>query len=105
MSWKLPQPPRLQRPPLVRCGTNPDIPRYPRVVRNRILFSFNYLVRGMRRFSSSVLPLTAIFAALVALGGCSTDDPDALAQNDPLEPTNRAVFDFDVKLDHAVARP
>jgi len=28
-----------------------------------------------------------------------------LAQNDPWEPTNRAVFDFDVKLDHLVATP
>ncbi|HEY4276248.1 MAG TPA: VacJ family lipoprotein [Rhizomicrobium sp.] len=36
---------------------------------------------------------------------CATSDPESIAQNDPWEPTNRAVFDFDVKLDHAVARP
>lgn len=51
---------------------------------------------------------SAILAALCAaltVGGCATSDPDALAQHDPFEPTNRAVFDFDVQLDHAVARP
>ena len=31
--------------------------------------------------------------------------PESLAQNDPWEKTNRDVFDFDVRLDHAVARP
>jgi len=39
------------------------------------------------------------------LSACATKNPEAVAQNDPWEPTNRAVFDFDVKLDHAVARP
>ena len=34
-----------------------------------------------------------------------TPSAKSLAQNDPWEPTNRAVFDFDIKLDHAVARP
>ena len=49
-----------------------------------------------------VLPLLVLLLA----GGCaSSNDPQALAQNDPYEPTNRAVFDFDVKLDHAVATP
>ena len=48
------------------------------------------------------LPLLVLLLA----GGCaSTSDPQALAQNDPYEPTNRAVFNFDVKLDHAVATP
>lgn len=48
-----------------------------------------------------------IFALLVSVcaTGCSTSDPQALAQNDPFEPTNRAVFNFDVKLDDAVAKP
>jgi phospholipid-binding lipoprotein MlaA len=48
-----------------------------------------------------------IFALLVSVcaAGCSTSDPQALAQNDPFEPTNRAVFNFDVKLDDAVAKP
>ena len=48
--------------------------------------------------------LTALGAALL-LSACATKDPEAIAQNDPWEPSNRAVFDFDVKLDHAVARP
>ena len=36
---------------------------------------------------------------------CSTPSPESLAQNDPWEKTNRDIFDFDVRLDHAVARP
>ena len=51
------------------------------------------------------LPLLAVLCAALALSACATKDPAALAQNDPWEPTNRAVFDFDVQLDHAVARP
>ena len=50
----------------------------------------------------------AILSALASslfLGACSTPSPDSLAQNDPWERTNRDIFDFDVKLDHAVARP
>ena len=39
------------------------------------------------------------------LGACSTPSAESLAQNDPWEKTNRDIFDFDVKLDHAVARP
>jgi phospholipid-binding lipoprotein MlaA len=51
------------------------------------------------------LPLAALSLALLA-GGCSTSkDPDALAQNDPYEATNRDVFDFDIKLDKAVLLP
>jgi phospholipid-binding lipoprotein MlaA len=45
------------------------------------------------------------FCATLSLGACTTTDPQSLAQNDPWEPTNRAIFDFDVQLDHAVARP
>ena len=41
----------------------------------------------------------------MALYGCSTPSAESLAQNDPWEKTNRDVFDFDVRLDHAVARP
>lgn len=45
--------------------------------------------------------LLAVFAA-----GCQTSkDPEAIAQNDPYEPTNRAVFDFNMKVDNAVAKP
>jgi phospholipid-binding lipoprotein MlaA len=48
--------------------------------------------------------LAALCASLV-VSACATKDPEAIAQNDPWEPTNRAVFDFDVQVDHAVARP
>ena len=39
------------------------------------------------------------------VSACATNDPEAIAQNDPWEPTNRAIFDFDIQVDHAVARP
>ena len=39
------------------------------------------------------------------LSACSTPSAESLAQNDPWEKTNRDVFDFDLKVDHAVARP
>ena len=51
---------------------------------------------------------TQVLSALtltLALGGCSSPSAESLAQNDPWEKTNRDVFDFDVRLDHAVARP
>ncbi len=52
----------------------------------------------MRLLSSlAVLSLAAI------LSGCASTDPTG--QNDPYEHTNRQIFDFDQKLDHAVARP
>ena len=49
-----------------------------------------------------------LFLALSAglgLSACASANPDSLAQNDPWEPGNRAVFDFDIKIDHAVATP
>ena len=50
--------------------------------------------------------LLTIFLAGAALGGCTTTtNPDSLAQNDPYEPTNRDIFDFNQKLDKNVARP
>jgi phospholipid-binding lipoprotein MlaA len=52
----------------------------------------------------SVPAMSAIALSLV-LGACSTPSPESLAQNDPWEKTNRDIFDFDVKVDHAVARP
>lgn len=51
------------------------------------------------------ISIPAILCASLALSACATKDPEALAQNDPWEPTNRAVFDFDVKLQHAVMNP
>ena len=50
-------------------------------------------------------PVISALALSLLLGACSTPSPDSLAQNDPWEKTNRDIFDFDVKLDHAVARP
>ena len=47
----------------------------------------------------------SVLCAAAAIAGCATKDPEASAQNDPWEPTNRAGFDFDVKLDHLVATP
>ncbi|MBV9551030.1 MAG: VacJ family lipoprotein [Alphaproteobacteria bacterium] len=49
--------------------------------------------------------LLAALAVSLMLSACATKDPQSLAQNDPFEPTNRDIFDFDVKLDHAVATP
>ena len=51
------------------------------------------------------VPALSALALTFALGACSTPSADSLAQNDPWEKTNRDVFDFDVRLDHAVARP
>jgi phospholipid-binding lipoprotein MlaA len=50
-------------------------------------------------------PLAAALCASLALSACATKDPEAVAQHDPWEPSNRAVFNFDVQLDKAVATP
>lgn len=50
-------------------------------------------------------PLLALLFFGFALSACATRSPEAIAQNDPWEPTNRAVFDFDMKLNRDVARP
>ena len=49
--------------------------------------------------------LLAALCASLLVSACATNDPEAIAQNDPWEPTNRAIFDFDIQVDHAVARP
>src|SRR3954463_13976935 len=51
------------------------------------------------------LPVISALALGLALSACSTPSPESLAQNDPWEKTNRDIFDFDVRVDHAVARP
>jgi phospholipid-binding lipoprotein MlaA len=51
------------------------------------------------------IPAVSALTLSLALGACSTPSPESLAQNDPWEKTNRDIFDFDVKLDHNVARP
>ena len=47
----------------------------------------------------------SVLALALSLGACSTPSPESMAQNDPWEATNRDIFDFDVRVDHAVARP
>jgi phospholipid-binding lipoprotein MlaA len=47
----------------------------------------------------------ALLATLMTSACASSENPEALAQNDPWEATNRQMFDFDVKLDHAVLLP
>ncbi|MBV9990366.1 MAG: VacJ family lipoprotein [Alphaproteobacteria bacterium] len=50
--------------------------------------------------------LLAVLVTGAALGGCaSTNNPDSLAQNDPYEPTNRKIFEFNQGLDKHVAAP
>ncbi|HEY0266037.1 MAG TPA: VacJ family lipoprotein, partial [Rhizomicrobium sp.] len=53
------------------------------------------------------ITLTAVSALALALflGACSTPSAESMAQHDPWENTNRDIFDFDVRVDHAVARP
>lgn len=51
--------------------------------------------------------MTRLAPLLLALGlcACSTPSPEALEQRDPFEGTNRAIFGFDVWVDHHVGRP
>jgi phospholipid-binding lipoprotein MlaA len=44
-------------------------------------------------------------ALSLVVGACSTPSPESLAQHDPWEKTNREIFDFDMRVDHALARP
>ena len=47
----------------------------------------------------------AIVLLAVSTAGCATSDPAALAQNDPYEPMNRAMFRVNASIDNAVAKP
>jgi phospholipid-binding lipoprotein MlaA len=47
----------------------------------------------------------ATLALLLALGACSTPSPEALAENDPWEATNRETFALDVWVEHHIAQP
>jgi phospholipid-binding lipoprotein MlaA len=53
----------------------------------------------------TVFPVLSALAVSLFLSGCGTPSAESLAQNDPWEKTNRDIFDFDVRVDHAVARP
>ena len=53
----------------------------------------------MKRFVGILL------LAVLAAGCATSKDPEAIAQNDPYEHTNRAIFDLNMKLDNAVAKP
>jgi phospholipid-binding lipoprotein MlaA len=53
----------------------------------------------------SAFPAFCALAASLALSSCSTPSPEALAQHDPWEATNRDVFAFDVWVEHHVAEP
>lgn len=63
--------------------------------------------------SRSTPRIACLALAVAALAGCATpppaDDPEAVAEyeqlNDPLEPTNRAIFAFNQALDRAVIKP
>lgn len=54
----------------------------------------------MSRFS----PFATVLLAGI-LAGCTTRAPESLAQNDPLEPMNRASFNLNLKADKYFAKP
>lgn len=47
----------------------------------------------------------ALIALVLCTGGCVTKSPDAIAEHDPFEPTNRAVFNTSQKVDKYVLKP
>jgi phospholipid-binding lipoprotein MlaA len=49
--------------------------------------------------------VVAIAVCGLALAGCATSSPEALAANDRFEPMNRAVYQFDEKFDQYVVLP
>jgi phospholipid-binding lipoprotein MlaA len=55
----------------------------------------------MGRFGAIALAL----AAAVLLNGCVSSSPEALAANDPFEPTNKAVFHFNERVDNYLILP
>ena len=48
---------------------------------------------------------SVMILAVLAAGCTTSKDPEAIAQNDPYEPTNRAIFNFNSTIDNAVAKP
>ncbi|WP_428846050.1 MlaA family lipoprotein [Magnetospirillum sulfuroxidans] len=65
------------------------------------------------KHSSIAARLAASLIAVALVAGCATpppaDDKEAMADwtqtNDPLEPMNRAIFDFNLAIDKAVLKP
>jgi len=54
-------------------------------------------------YLSSLCPASlALALCALALAGCTTVSPEAIAANDPLEPMNRAVYRFDEQFDRTV---
>jgi phospholipid-binding lipoprotein MlaA len=51
------------------------------------------------------VPATGVFVIGICLAACSAPSQEALAERDPWEATNRDVFDFDIWVEHNVARP
>ena len=49
--------------------------------------------------------LLVLCSLVCGLSGCGTPSPEAVAQNDPWESTNRDIFAFDVWVQHHVAKP
>lgn len=49
--------------------------------------------------------LSVAVLAVLAAGCAASHDPEVVAQNDPYESTNRAIFDINMKVDKAVAKP
>ncbi|HTW35205.1 MAG TPA: VacJ family lipoprotein [Rhizomicrobium sp.] len=54
----------------------------------------------MRRASAAMLAVCAM-----ALSACTSASPEAIAENDPFEPMNRAVYRFDERFDKYVVLP
>lgn len=48
---------------------------------------------------------TIAMLSVLATGCASSTDPEAIAQNDPYEPTNRVIFDINTKIDRNFAKP
>jgi phospholipid-binding lipoprotein MlaA len=51
------------------------------------------------------LPFAVLVLLSLGLPGCVTNNPEALAEHDPFEPTNRFFFDATQKLDRAILKP
>lgn len=51
------------------------------------------------------LRLPAAIAVAAAIAGCATTGAEGAASRDPLEPMNRAIYEFNDAFDRAVARP